>query len=355
MRGKAPVVAQHPRGAVVDADILITRRARGRNHRPARHAGPFDGRARVIPRHVADLHERQPAHRRHQNCARHQARHGGRAGAGPSGAGVTGSAAASPSGSGLTGGRCPRESRALSQSNPAKTINNTEIPARSWYFSRVATPWRAAIHTSRLLRKMLATNATVTPPASSASRRGMRYRESSPSRHPPMSVVWSERMPLHASSTPTSWPRTRIRLPCASAGMAIRFMISAAIDAAPRMSDWTMSCSSPLGHGTASSRNPTGNAKCRTHGHPPHHAAVASDTAVSSSGVDPENEPPIGVRPLDEADGQQQQQATGDEQRQRPSACPGRAGTGAEDGPASAGPATPARAAGRTSRIGTGR
>ncbi len=95
-----------------------------------------------------------------------------------------------------------------------------------------------------------------------------------------MSIVWSERMPLHASSTPTSWPRTRIRLPCASAGMARTFINSAAIAATPRMSPWTMSCSRPLGHGTANSRNPTGNAKCRTHGQPPHQAASPRDSAV---------------------------------------------------------------------------
>ena len=84
-----------------------------------------------------------------------------------------------------------------------------------------------------------------------------------------MSVVWSERTPLHASSMPTFPVLISITLPCWTAGIAKKLSASTQMRATVRMSPCTSSRSTGIGHGTAMRMKHTGTAKWSNHGRPP--------------------------------------------------------------------------------------
>ena len=98
-------------------------------------------------------------------------------------------------------------------------------------------------------------------PPMSVMRRKTESLFSSPKSKPIMSDVCNERMPLHASFTPTRPLATRIRLPSTCAGIPRSIAVSAATLATTRISPWMMGTSTTVGHGTATKINATGNAK----------------------------------------------------------------------------------------------
>ena len=103
----------------------------------------------------------------------------------------------------------------------------------------------------------------------SARRRNTESRFTSPKSRPIMSDVCNERIPLHASFTPTRPLLTRIRLPSTCAGVPSNIAVSAATCATMRINPWITGVSRAVGHGTAMKINATGNAKWRSHAFPP--------------------------------------------------------------------------------------
>ena len=129
----------------------------------------------------------------------------------------------------------------------------------------------AAMSTRKTARTKLANNAMATAHTASATRRDTESRFNSPKSRPIMSDVCNERMPLHASFTPTSPLLTRIKLPSTSAGVPSNIEASAATRATTRMRPWITGVSSDVGQGTATRMNAMGNAKWRSHAVPPRH------------------------------------------------------------------------------------
>ena len=84
-----------------------------------------------------------------------------------------------------------------------------------------------------------------------------------------MSEVCNERIPLHASFTPTRPLLTRIRLPSTCAGVPSSIAVSAATRATTRINPWITGVSRAVGQGTAMKMNTTGNAKYQSHLFPP--------------------------------------------------------------------------------------
>ena len=121
------------------------------------------------------------------------------------------------------------------------------------------------MRTRKTARTKLANNAMATAHATSVTRRNTDSRFSSPKSSPIMSDVCNERMPLHASFTPTRPLLTRIKLPSTCAGVPSSIAVSAATRATTRMRPWITGVSSGVGQGTATKINTTGNAKWRSH------------------------------------------------------------------------------------------
>ena len=127
----------------------------------------------------------------------------------------------------------------------------------------------AATMTRKTARIKLARSAMTTAQTTSARRRNTESRFTSPKRRPIMSDVCNDRIPLHASFTPTRPLLTRIRLPSTCAGVPSSIAVSAATRATTRINPWITGVSRAVGHGTAMKINATGNAKWRSHALPP--------------------------------------------------------------------------------------
>ena len=125
--------------------------------------------------------------------------------------------------------------------------------------------------TRKTARRKLAKSAMTTAHATSAMRRNTESRFTSPKSRPIMSDVCNERIPLHASFTPTRPLLTRIRLPSTCAGVPSNIAVSAATCATMRINPWITGVSRAVGQGTAMKINATGNAKWRSHAFPPAH------------------------------------------------------------------------------------
>ena len=141
----------------------------------------------------------------------------------------------------------------------------------------------AAIRTRKTARTKLANSAMATAHATRATRRNTENRFNSPKSRPIISDVCNERMPLHASFTPTRPVLTRIKLPSTCAGVPSSIAVSAATRATTRMRPWITGVSSDVGQGTATKINATGNAKWRSHASPPAHQISKSVSVTTAA------------------------------------------------------------------------
>ncbi len=142
-------------------------------------------------------------------------------------------------------------------------------PAGSCHRPIDSIPPVVALQLRKNVRQRLNVNAQPAPQTRSTARRAAFNRKNSPKKADAMSVPASDRMPLHASSTPTEPVATSITLPLCSAGILKRFKNSTVTEVTADVSFCKTACSIASGHGNAKKMSKNGPTKWRTHRRPP--------------------------------------------------------------------------------------
>ena len=148
-------------------------------------------------------------------------------------------------------------------------ISRIKKPAGSCHIKMAFIPWVEAITARIALRTRFPSMAPSKATTRRSKRRYKQIRKYSPKKSATINPPCSERIPLHASSTPSIPVCSMIRLPCRSASNPSQCSDSMVMSIFNETRTDITDCSIFRGQGTATRKKAQGKLRCQSHLHPP--------------------------------------------------------------------------------------